>query len=207
MKRLNYNPTKKPLVVVLSGPSGVGKDAVLNLMKEQGKPFSFITTVTTRPKREREKDDIDYRFIPTYRFEEMIAGEELIEWAKVYDNFYGVPKMPIMQALERGEDVVLKVDVQGAATIKRLLPDAVFIFLMPPSMEELKRRLSRRLTESPSALTKRLRAADEEIEQQALFDHVVINHQDKLNLALDEIEAIIKTEKLRNAPRFYNFFS
>ncbi len=204
---MNYNPAKKPLILVLSGPSGVGKDAVLNQMKKQGEPFCFVTTVTTRPKREREKNGVDYSFIPTDRFQEMIADEELLEWAKVYDNFYGVPKAPITQALKRGKDVFLKVDVQGAATIKRLLPDAVFIFLMPPSMEELKHRLSRRLTESPAVLARRLRAADEEIEQLPLFDHVVTNHQDKLGLAVDEIKAIIKVEKRRIAPRLYDLSS
>ena len=204
MKRLNYSPSNKPLVIILSGPSGVGKDAVLNRMKRQQGPISFITTVTTRPKRVKEVDGIDYKFISANRFEEMIAGKELLEWAKVYDNFYGVPKAPIEKALAQGKDVVIKVDVQGAATIKQILPDAVFIFLMTPSIEELNRRLSKRLTESPSVLAKRLKAAEKEIEQLHLFDYTVTNYQNKLNLAVDEIKAIIDAEKCRTLPRYYN---
>ena len=185
MKRLNYSPANKPLVIILSGPSGVGKDAVLNRMKKQQGSCSFITTITTRPKRVKEVDDIDYKFISANRFEEMIASKELLEWAKVYDNFYGVPKAPIEKALAQGKDVVIKVDVQGAATIKQILPDAVFIFLMAPSIEELNRRLSKRLTESPPVLAKRLEAAEKEIEQLHLFDYTVTNYQNKLNLAID----------------------
>ncbi len=146
--QLPFNLSTRPLFIVLSGPSGVGKDAVLTRMKELGYPLKYITTLTTRPRRPNERNNVDYHFISTERFQEMIENNELLEWANVYGNWYGVPKEEVKQALDEGEDVVVKVDIQGAATIKKILPQAVFIFLMPPSMEELLVRLRQRHTES-----------------------------------------------------------
>jgi len=131
------NLPAKPLLIVLSGPSGAGKDAVLNRMKQLGYPGEYITTVTARSQRAKEKNNIDYHFVSTEKFQEMIKQEELLEWAKVYGNWYGVPKQPVKQALDKGRDTIVKVDVQGAATIKKIPPQAVFIFLVPPSIEEL----------------------------------------------------------------------
>ncbi len=110
---------KGPLLIVLSGPSGVGKDAVLIRMKELGYPLEYITTITTRPQRATERDNVDYHFISTERFQEMIEHGELLEWAKVYSNWYGVPKGTIKHALDRGQNTIVKIDVQGAATIKK----------------------------------------------------------------------------------------
>ena len=141
-----FNLPARPLLLVISGPSGAGKDAVLTRMKQLGYPLEYIVTVTTRPKRPNERDNADYHFIPMERFNQLLKQKELLEWAEVYGNWYGVPKKPIKQALERGQDVIVKVDTQGAATIKKILPQAVFIFLMPPSMQELTTRLKRRLT-------------------------------------------------------------
>jgi guanylate kinase len=191
----------KPLLIVLSGPSGTGKDAILSLMKKAGYPIEFITTVTTRPQRAREKNNVDYHFVSTERFQEMIEHKELLEWAKVYGNWYGVPKEPVKQALERGRDIIVKVDIQGAATIKKILPQAVFIFLVPPSMEELATRLKQRHTESPFDLGLRLKTAEEEMKQLPLFDYVVVNKQDEIELAVSAIEAIITAEKHRVIPR------
>ena len=106
-------------------------------MKESGYPLKYITTLTTRPQRAKERDNVDYHFVSMERFQEMIENNELLEWANVYGNWYGVPKEPVKQALDKGQDVMVKVDIQGAATIKKILPQAIFIFLMPPSMEEL----------------------------------------------------------------------
>ena len=190
-----------PLLIVLSGPSGAGKDAVLTRMKEFGYPIKYITTVTTRPKRANERDEVDYHFISTDKFQEMISGNELLEWANVYDNWYGVPKQPIEQALDKGQDIIVKVDVQGAATIKKILPQAVFIFLIPPSQEELIIRLKQRHTESPFDLALRLKTAEEEMEQLSLFDYIVFNKQDEIDLAVSDIKAIITAEKRRVNPR------
>jgi guanylate kinase len=192
---------KRPLFIVLSGPSGIGKDAILTRMKESDFPLEYITTVTTRPRRARERDNIDYHFISTESFQEMINGNELLEWANVYGNWYGVPKGPVKQALDKGQDIIVKVDIQGAATIKKILPQAVFIFLMPTSMEELTIRLKQRQTESPSDLALRTKTAEEEIKQLPLFDYIVMNKQDKIDLAVSEIKAIITAEKCRAAPR------
>jgi len=192
---------KSPLFIVLSGPSGIGKDAILARMKESDYPLEYITTVTTRPRRAEERDNVDYHFVSTESFQEMINGNELLEWANVYGNWYGVPKGAVKQALDKGQDTIVKVDIQGAATIKKILPQAVFIFLMPASMEELALRLKQRQTESPSDLTLRTKTAEEEIKQLPLLDYIVVNKQDEIDLAVSEIKAIITAEKCRVAPR------
>jgi len=187
----------RPLLLVLSGPSGVGKDAVLSRMREFHYPLEFITTVTTRPRRASERDHIDYHFVSPAKFQEMIERGELLEWANVYGNWYGVPKEPIKQALERGQDTMVKVDVQGAATIKKILPQAVFIFLMPPSLDELMLRLKLRHTESSFDLALRTKTAAEEIKQLSFFDYVVYNRRDEIDRAVADIMAIITAEKCR----------
>ena len=192
-----FNLPTRPLLIVLSGPSGAGKDAVLGRMKELGYPLKFITTVTTRPQRANERDNIDYHFVSTERFQEMVSGNELLEWANVYGNWYGVPKQTVKQALDKGQDTIVKVDIQGAATIKKILPQAVFIFLTPPSMEEAIIRLKQRHTESAFDLALRIKTAGEEINQQSLFDYVVMNKQDKIDLAVSDIKVIITAEKCR----------
>jgi guanylate kinase len=196
-----YNPPSNPLLIVLSGPSGVGKDAVLARMKASGSPLEYITTVTTRRRRAKETNHVDYHFVSTEQFQEMMARNELLEWANVYDNLYGVPKQPVKEALDRGQDTIVKVDMQGAATIKKIIPQAVFIFLMPPTTEELIARLEQRHTESPFNLALRIKTAEEEIKQLPLFDYMVINRQDEIDLAVSDITSIITAEKCRVTPR------
>ena len=196
-----FKPPTSPLLIVLSGPSGAGKDAVLSRMKETGYPLKYITTLTTRPQRTTERDNIDYHFVSTEEFQEMISGNELLEWANVYGNWYGVPKQPVKQALDAGQDTIVKLDTQGAATIKKILPQAVFIFLIPPSMEEIIMRLKQRHTESAFDLALRLKTAEEEIKQLPLFDYVVVNKRGEIEHAVSEIEAIITAEKCRVNPR------
>ena len=191
----------QPIVIVLSGPSGVGKDAVLSRMRELGSPFHFTITATTRPQRASERDRVDYIFVSRDTFREMIERDELLEWAEVYENLYGVPKPQVRQALERGQDVIIKVDVQGAASIKKLAPEAVFVFLAPPSMDELTHRLTHRMTESADALKLRLETAEREIDEASKFDHVVINHDNLIDDAVKEIEAIASKERRRNPSR------
>jgi len=191
----------KPLLIILSGPSGVGKDAILTGMKQSKYPLTYITTVTTRPKRATEKDNIDYRFVSQAEFKAMISGNRLLEWAEVYGNYYGVPQEPVKQALQRGEDVMVKVDIQGAATIRKIAPQSVSIFIMPPSREELLQRLQGRDSETPFDLNLRLKTAEEEMAQLPLFDHAVVNRQDGITQAVAEIAAIITAEKGRVAPR------
>jgi len=189
------------LLIVLSGPSGVGKDALLRKMKEQKYPFHYVVTVTSRPRREGERDGVNYRFVSQREFQQMIDNGELLEWANVYGNYYGVPRKEISQALSKGKDVIVKVDVQGAATIKRLLPQAVSIFLRPPSMEELERRLRQRHSESAKDLALRLRKAEEEMKSLPLFDHVLTSYQGKLDELIPQIQSIVAAEKRQVKPR------
>ena len=195
-----FNLPKRPLFIVLSSPSGAGKDAILNRMKELDYPLKYITTVTTRPQRATERDDVDYHFVSRERFQEMISNNELLERANVYGSWYGVPKQPVEQALSRGQDAIVKVDIQGASTIKKILPQAILIFLIPPSMEELVVRLKQRHTEQPSDLALRIKTAEEEIKQLPLFDYVVVSQRDKVDLAVSDIKAIITAEKCPVTP-------
>lgn len=200
MSGLSYKASSGPLLLILSGPSGVGKDAILSRMKELGRPLEFVVTTTTRPRRRGEADNVDYHFVSAETFQQMLKDNKLLEWANVYGYFYGVPKEPIREALKRGRDVIAKVDVQGAATIKKLMPQAVLIFLMPPSMEELTTRLKQRLTESPEAMTRRLDTAQAEIEKLPIFDYAIVNRQGEIDQAVSEIAAIITAEKCRVVP-------
>ncbi|NWF81848.1 MAG: guanylate kinase [Chloroflexi bacterium] len=190
-----------PLLVVISGPSGVGKDSVLMRMRELAFPFHFVVTATSRPIRPGEIDGYDYHFVSVERFEQMIRDDELLEWAEVYGQYKGIPKVEVRQAMASGRDVVLRINVDGAATIKRIAPEAVFIFLAPASPEELRRRLMLRRTESMSEIERRLAVAAEELEQVQHFDYVVINREDRLDEAVGQIRAIIIAEKQRVFPR------
>jgi len=192
-----FNLLGQPLFIVLSGPSGVGKDTVLTRLKESGYSFEHIVTVTTRPQRTRERNDVDYHFVSSEKFQDMISGGKLLEWANVYGNWYGVPKEPVKQALDKGRDVIVKTDVQGAATIKKTVPEAILIFLIPPSMKELDIRLKQRHTESSFDLALRTKIAEEEMKQLPLFDYIVVNKQGEVDLAVSDIKAIIKAEKCR----------
>ena len=190
-----------PILVVLSGPSGVGKDAVLSRMREGAVPYHFTVTATTRAQRPGERDGVDYIFLTPPQFDQMVEQDGFLEWAHVYGNRYGVPREQVRKALDQGLDVLLKADVQGAATMKRLAPEAVFIFLVAPSLEELERRLQDRKTENTTDVNLRLRTARAEMGHQPMFDHVVVNRDNALDEAVAEIEAIIARERLRKPPR------
>lgn len=197
--QIDRQPT--PLLIVLSGPSGAGKDALLTRLRDIDYPLEYITTLTTRSKRAEEKDNIDYHFVSPDKFQEMIENNELLEWANVYGNWYGVPKKPVKKALASGRNTIVKVDTQGAATIKKLLPEAVFVFLMPPSLEELTTRLTQRRTESPFDLARRIRTAQQEIVQLPLFDYVIVSNRDEIDQAVAQVKAIISAEGCRVRPR------
>ena len=193
--------SSSPLVIVISGPSGVGKDTVLKKMKSKKGSFYYVVTVTTRPRREEEKDGVDYHFLSQQGFQQMFNKGELLEWANVYGNYYGVPKKEIVQGLSQELDVVVKVDVQGAAAIKKVMPQAVFIFLAPPSMEELEKRLRQRHSESPEELELRLQKAGEEMKSLPMFDYVITSRRGKVNEVVSRILAIVTAEKCRVTPR------
>ena len=201
MFRERGNAAASPLLIVISGPSGVGKDSVLARMKELGYPLYYTVTATTRPRRKGEIDGVDYHFLSKTKFEEMVERGAFLEWANVYGNLYGAPKRQIKKALAEGRDAIVKVDVQGAATIKNLVPDAVFIFLMPPSLEKLKDRLRERKSESALDLRIRMETVQREMECLTMFDYGVINPQDQVSKAVAQIDAIVTAEKCRTKPR------
>ena len=164
-------------------------------MRSLNAPYHFTVTATTRAQRENETEGVDYIFVSRDDFRRMIADDELLEWAEVYGNLYGVPKSQVTDALCRGQDVILKIDVQGADNIRRQVPGAVYIFLAPPSLAELESRLSRRMTEAPEALKLRLQTALKEMQEAARFDHVVVNHRDTLDDTVEQIESVMKRER------------
>jgi guanylate kinase len=190
-------PERPALLVVISGPSGVGKDSVLRGLREQGLPFRFVPTMNTRPKRSDEEDGVDYFFVTTAEFVNLLEEGELLEHAVVYGDYKGIPKKPIREALNSGQDVVLRVDVQGAATLKRLIPQAIFIFLTTPTEEELVQRLLNRKTESPESLRIRIATAREEMQRIPEFDYVVINRDDQLAETVQDVSGIIRAEHCR----------
>jgi len=190
-----------PLLIVVSGPSGVGKDSVVQRMKERGLPFHFVVTATDRPPRPNEVHGQDYYFFTTAEFERMIEEKELLENAWVYGQHKGIPKAHVREALASGSDVVMRVDVQGAETVKKLLPAAITVFLICESEEELVARLRERRTESEEALKKRLDTAREEMACIPDFDYVVVNHHDDLDGAVDDVIAIMRAEHCRAVPR------
>lgn len=189
-----------PLLLILSGPSGVGKDAILDALAEQCH-FHRGITATTRAPRYGESNGTQYYFKRVEEFEELIEKGDLLEHARVYNNYYGVPKQPLRDALSRGEDVLLRVDVQGAATLKRKIPSAVFVFIAPTSFEELVSRLQNRATETPESLAIRLEKYEHEMRAAMGFDYIIINRQNMLDDTVAKIRAIMLAEKCRVVPR------
>ena len=187
----------EPLLIVLSGPSGVGKDSVLNRMKEHGLPFHFVVTATTRAKRPAEVNGLDYFFVSSDEFARMIEANELLEYAIVYNDYKGIPKYQVRDALASGKDVIMRIDVQGAATIRKLVPDAVLIFLTTESEEDMVVRLQARQTETPEGLKLRIATARQELKRAKEFDYVVVNKQSCLDETVRDISAIITAEHRR----------
>jgi len=185
------------MMMVLSGPSGVGKDAVLSRIRELGYSQHIVVTATTRTIRPTEKDGVDYIFLDQDTFDKKVADNEFLEWAEVYGNCYGVPKDQVREAISSGQDVIIKADVQGAATIKKLNPYGVFVFLAPPSFQDLEKRLRVRKTEAQIDLERRLETARGEMQQLPLFDYVVVNADGALDEAVAALESIIQAERWR----------
>lgn len=192
---------RRGLLIVLSGPSGVGKDAAIHRLKEQGFDIHYVVTATTRQRREGERHGVDYYFYTTEEFQEMIGRNEFLEWSVVHGNLYGPPITQVRQRLAAGQDVLLKIDVQGATKVKGRSHDAIFIFLAPPSIGELVERLRARRTESEDELAVRIANAYKEMEALPAYDYAVVNHDGRLDQAVDEIRSIITAERLRVHPR------
>ena len=190
-----------PLVVVISGPSGVGKDVLIEGMAGRGLDYHFTVTATTRDPRPGEREGINHHFLSVAEFQQAIEDDELLEWARVYGNYYGVPKQQVRDALSQGKHVIIRVDVQGALRIKELASEAFMIFVHPPSMEVLQRRLERRGVNSEADIATRLNAAADEINQSKAFDRQVVNQEDQLEAAVDEVISIVHNESRRVPPR------
>ncbi|MFN2189135.1 MAG: guanylate kinase [Candidatus Promineifilaceae bacterium] len=197
-----YQRPHYPLLIVISGPSGVGKDTVAQMMLENHDQFHFVVTATTREEREGEVDGEDYIFLTHDEFAKMIEQDELLEWAVVYNDYKGVPKQQIRDALASGRDVIMRVDVQGAATIRKLVPNAVFIFLIAESEEALVNRLVERKSETAEGLNLRIATARQEMKRLEEFDYYVVNAEDKQAEAVDRILDIVSAEhaKIKQAP-------
>lgn len=181
--------------VVLAAPSGTGKTTMAHALVDGSSRFVFSVSVTTRPPRSGEREGEDYRFVDDDRFGAMIEADELLEWAEVHGHRYGTPRRNVEEAGERGLHVVLDIDVQGARQIRRKVPDAVLIFVFPPSARALYRRLTGRGTEVTGEVERRIRNARSELEQARDFDYVVVNED--LERAVGEVRAIVAAERLR----------
>jgi len=191
----------QPLLIVISGPSGVGKDSVVNRMKARGLPVHFVVTATTRERRENEVHGKDYFFVSKEEFARMIEAGELIEYAFVYNDYKGIPKQQVREALASGQDAIMRVDVQGAATVRKLAPEAVLIFLTTQGEEELVSRLKARRTESAEELALRLATARQELKRVSEFDYVIVNSDGHLDDTVDAVVAILRAEHQRVKPR------
>ena len=181
-----------PKIFLISGPSGVGKDSIVEEIRKIYTDFHFVITAVTRTKRNDEIDGKNHFFVTEDKFNEMIENDELIEWSKVYKNYYGVPKNQVYEGIRNGKNVLIKIDVQGAKTIKKNEDNAIFIFLAPPNLRELEKRLKDRMTETPEALIKRIQTAEHEMKESHWFDYIIINHTDKLNETIHQIDEIIQ---------------
>ena len=189
------------LLIVLSGPSGVGKDSVIEELKRREANRHFVVTATTRSPRPGETNGVDYIFLDESTFLEMRQNHQLLESAQYSGRWYGVPRSQVSEALEAGKDVFLKIEVQGSETVRGLAPEAVLVFLVPGSFEELAQRLAQRRTEDSSELQRRLDIARREMEQVGRYDYRVVNRDGCLDQAVSDIEAIITAEKCRVEPR------
>lgn len=196
----------KGLLIVVSGPSGAGKGTVCSALLDAHKDIKLSVSATTRAPRKMEKAGVNYHYLSRDEFLTEIDNDAFLEYAEVYGNFYGTPKKTVLDALEAGKDVLLEIDIQGALKVKKAYPDGVFVFILPPSLEELEKRITTRGTESEESLKRRLGSALEEIEQAFEYEYCIVN--DQVNKAVEEMEAVLKAERClikRNHDRIHNY--
>ncbi|MFD2628329.1 guanylate kinase [Oceanobacillus kapialis] len=186
---------EKGILFILSGPSGVGKGTVRKELFEQATELKYSISMTTRNIRPGETDGVDYFFKTKEEFENLISQNELLEYAKYVNNYYGTPRTYVEETLAAGYDVFLEIEVQGALQVKQNFPEGVFIFLFPPSLEELKNRIVSRGTESSDLVLNRLKEARKEIEMMDAYDYVVVN--DQVEHAVSKVQSIIQSEHLK----------
>jgi len=193
---------KKGILVVLSGPSGAGKGTVSRALQRDNPTLRLSVSATTRAPRKGEVEGLHYHFLEKEVFKELITNNQLLEWAEVYGNYYGTLRQFVQDSLVQGDDVMLEIDIQGALQVKEKFPEAVLIFIAPPSKSDLRSRLVSRGTDSRKEIEKRLSCVASEMELARRYDYIVIN--DDVTQALEKIQAIITAEKLR--PRYHELF-
>lgn len=183
------------LLIVISGPSGAGKGTICKSFLERNKEVALSVSATTRDPRKGEVDGINYHFVSRDEFKNRIEEDDFLEYAEVYDNFYGTPRSNVEELLESGRDVILEIDIQGALKVKENASDGVFVFILPPSMSELRQRIINRGSETKESLMKRFKSAYQEINFLSKYNYAVVN--DKVDVAVEKLEAIIAAEKCR----------
>ncbi len=189
------------VLLVLSGPSGAGKGTICQKLRENRNDLSYSVSATTRAPRKGEVDGKDYFFLTIDRFKEMIANDEMLEYAEIYGNYYGTPRSYVMNILDQGRDVVLEIDPQGALQIKKRFPDAVFVFIVPPSLDELTKRIYKRGTDSEEVIKRRLSAATSELAYASKYDYIIVN--DEVEKASKKVSNIIDAERNRAVRTFF----
>ena len=189
------------VLLVLSGPSGAGKGTICEQLRNKRKNLAYSVSATTRAPRKGEVDGRDYFFVTIEKFKEMIANNELLEHAEIYGNYYGTPRSYVMSILDEGRDVVLEIDPQGALQVKESFPDAVFVFVVPPSLDELSKRIYKRGTDSEEVIKRRLSAATSELAYASKYDYIVVN--DEVEKATNKVSNILDAERNRAVRTFF----
>jgi len=191
------------LLIIISGPSGVGKDTIIAALRKRHRErdYHFVVTCTTRPRRPGEVDGVDYHFLDSEAFRRLLAAGEFLEANEVHGNWYGTPRDEVRRSLARGSDVILKIDVQGAQAVKESVEDAILLFVVPPSLEELVQRLRSRATETADQLELRQRNAAIELARKDDYDYVVVNEEGRVDLTAKTIEEIIEQEERSGSRR------
>lgn len=199
MKSKNVKP--KGVLLVVSGPSGAGKGTICSMLREQLPDLGYSVSVTTRQPRNGEVDGVNYLFKTVEQVKEMIAADELLEYAEVYGNYYGTPRQYVMDQLEAGRDVLLEIDIQGALQIKQRFPEGVFVFIVPPSLDELSARIYKRGTDSEDVIKRRMASAAGELTYAAEYDYIIVN--DIAERAAQKVLTIMEAERYRVARTYF----
>ena len=201
MSNFHENVTPQGVLLVVSGPSGAGKGTICSMLRKQLPNLGYSVSVTTRQPRTGEIDGVNYFFKTVDEVKEMIAKDELLEYAEVYGNYYGTPREYVMEQLKAGKDVLLEIDIQGALQVKKRFPEGVFVFIVPPSLDELSARIYKRGTDSEAVIKRRLASAASELTYAAEYDYIIVN--DIAEKAADKVLTIMEAERYRVARTYF----